>query len=93
MTPGSGRFSTADKYEHDRITQKIGQGWIGQVFGSSEEKAGNIAAVIITIGALCLAGLTVVAMLTANIDLIDKSLSIVGAVILTTVGYVFGKKT
>ncbi|MBX4901646.1 hypothetical protein HJA83_09895 [Rhizobium bangladeshense] len=74
----------------EQLVMKMG--WIGRVFGSGDEKAGNIAAIILVSSLIAVLFLLY---LSAQYPEAKLSEAIAGffTIITTTVGYIFGRKT
>ncbi|UXS09215.1 hypothetical protein [Agrobacterium tumefaciens] len=74
----------------EQLVMKMG--WVGRVFGSGDEKAGNIAGIVLVV---CIAAVLFLLSLAAVYPEAKLSEAIAGffTVITTTVGYIFGRKS
>ncbi|ANL48662.1 hypothetical protein AMC87_CH04041 [Rhizobium phaseoli] len=77
-----------------QVKEQLGMkmGWIGRIFGSGDEKAGNIAAFILVASLLAVLFLLYLSAVHPEAKL-SEPITGFFTVITTTVGYILGRKT
>lgn len=64
-------------------------GWLGKMFGGGDEKAGDIAGLMVVFGFMVIAFLLVTEDMWENID---ATVALLGATLTACLGYLFGRK-
>ena len=77
------------KMDHEHRQQAGMLGWLGMFFGGGEEKAGNVAGLLIVLCFSAIVGL----LLSADMwESVDATGAVLGAVLTACLGYLFGRK-
>ena len=90
-TPEYYQFERA-KMEHERHQQAGMLGWVGKFLGGRDEKAGNIAGLMVLLCILVISILTAVGAYTGKWENFDTTIGVLGATLTACLGYLFGRK-